>query len=51
MPATKLPSTKVTAATIAAAVATIAFILLARLSPKTFTAEDLASLQGAATTL
>lgn len=46
-----LPTSKVTAATLAAAIASIAFILIAKFAPSVFTDAELATLQGAVTTI
>ena len=47
----RLPTSKVTAATLAAAIASIAFILLGKFAPSAFTDTQLAALQGSVTTV
>ena len=45
------PNTKVAAATLAAAIASIAFILVGKLAPSAFSDAELATLQGSVTTV
>ena len=45
------PTSKLTAATLAAAIASIAFILLGKFAPSAFTDTQLAALQGSVTTV